>query len=377
MQGETINPGASGSGNINGPTTTSGESSAQVSEATLYLYLSSIEKSQQSSKEHERDPAIPYLPLLQFPLSNVPMTPDDFQKIMLDAQEKCVNAFCDQWVKAEAEKAAQFRQNVADKIRLGLDRLVNVAIGGTTEGDKVAFVATATALFMVIATSLAQVGSITAISGSEIPGLATIKDLVTSSINLNLIPSDMRAELGLIGAVFASVLFYPAISGALATTGIADEKTFNLAFAKKYAKQVSKLVESPEFENFALVVLFKGKAVDPAEAKTLLATMKLVMLFTALALVYRVETGHVIGDDVKGMMDGITKLPEGDPRLEIVEHIKQLLGLLPGNGEMLKELFYKYFDSTPTVEHLLEPSRLVKGAVEIHDYERIGSTPVD
>jgi len=191
----------------------------------------------------------------------------------------------------------------------------------------------------------------------------------------------MRAELGLIGALFAAAAFYPAMMRTMGEAEASGGQIKDASFAKDYAGQVAKLVGSEDFDAMVKYALIEkmpnADKMDEATKLRLIAAVKLIMLMTALALVSKVEMGHLTGLDIAGMIKGEVKLPKGDPRIPLLALIGQQLRALPRRQRAtLLEAIFEYFDTDPSVDDLLEPSHLLQEGADNHEFERSSQNAV-
>lgn len=346
------------------------ENPVGVAAAGTVIYLSSLESVSKSEHAHDRDTTLPYSPVLPFPFSNVPLGPIEFGKVIVEAYQKCVQSICDAWVEQTKKSAENQKKEWKDRIRLGLDQLTKAAVGSD---QSVSTVAGGTALVMIIVsfmTPAGQVQQVQMLSAIQQPGVNVIQGLSQVAASAGLIPGHMQAELGLLGGLLAASTFYPSMVSVMKET-LKGEEGYTMKFAAAYAKQVAKLVQGPQFDAFIHTMLLTGKDLTDREKQNALVGVKLAFLFAALGLVYKVETGHVIGGDIAGMLDGTTKLPQKDPRILLIEMINSYLTLMPNQGKDLKTAFVGYFDDNPSIEDISSPARMINSLKENKDYERL------
>ena len=127
--------------------------------------------------------------------------------------------------------------------------------------------------------------------------------------------SDMRAELGLLGAALLQGASYMAVAQSVVKTGggapVDPEVT-----AKNYAEEILKLIGSGQLTNLVSALMTaksaEGKPVDKALTlqlvKVLDAQLKIILLSTALAGLYKSEkeggTGWITSEDYLGLLSG-------------------------------------------------------------------------
>lgn len=227
-------------------------------------------------------------------------------------------------------------------------------------GDKSARnnVVTMTSMLVISASFIGNVGG----SMQAMPASETPFNVICDSIGpiQNMIPSDMRAELGLIGAMFATGAMYQAAVVTVAK-GVAGPN-IDLKFAKNYAAQTIGWIKSEEFNNF-LGAMFIGKTengqpITEERKKQIAAIMKVTLLMNALALIEKVQIGHLTGEELKAMIDpeGAIKIGANDSRAPLIQLIRENLKQMtePQKEELLSSLF-AYYETQPKLEKLTEP----------------------
>lgn len=135
-------------------------------------------------------------------------------------------------------------------------------------------------------------------------------------------------------------------------SGAKDQKTIKSDFVKNYTARILSTINDPTF-NSTLAKLFPNDT-------QLIPTAKLILLATALGLSYRAETGHMIGLDFLGLVNGSITLPAGDPRLGLIAAFQATLGEMK-NQNQIKQRLSDYFDSQPSLDSLLEPADALAG----------------
>lgn len=220
-----------------------------------------------------------------------------------------------------------------------------------------------TASFLIAA---GFVGSFMAIAEGPTAGSLGVSPIQEAWSHVaNLIPSDMRAELGLIGALFAAGTIYHATIQTIGE-GEGGGKPRDVNFAKNYAEQTMKLVMGEEFRNFVMAMLINktenGKPLDEAQQMKYLATLRAVLLSAALALVYKVEAGEagrITGQEFADMLKGKIPIPEGDIKGTLVTMIMAQLQFIPEKERVsVIAALIEYMDSNPDVDDLLDPDKV-------------------
>ncbi len=156
-------------------------------------------------------------------------------------------------------------------------------------------------------------------------------EMINNPQNTTMIPSDMRAELGLLGAVFASgaVTYAAAVSTGQAIGG--GTKPNEPAVAQNYGNKVLSLVSSPQFTNF-LTAFYTPKTennqpLSTQQQQTIterINILKLSLIGTALMALYKSTGGSISGPDFLGMITGTTK-PQNSTEAQLVAAFQQTL----------------------------------------------------
>lgn len=179
------------------------------------------------------------------------------------------------------------------------------------------------------------------------------------------IMGDMRAELGLIGAIFAAGIQYFTVAQGIAAGGKGGSSK-DAAFAKGYAENILGLMRSAGFNAYLLAIVTQsvpnGKTLDPQRAQELVAMVKIILLSSALAMLYQVEAGKMTGIEFGGMLNGNIKLEAGELKAHLASQIKGNLKLLsPKDQENVLNLLMEYFDGDPSIDSLADPSKVFAG----------------
>lgn len=178
--------------------------------------------------------------------------------------------------------------------------------------------------------------------------------------------SDMSVQLGIIGSIFAAGIQYFTI--AQLASGAADGKATkkDLAFAKGYAENMLALVGTPHFNSYLTAIVAqsvpKDTTTSPQRSIELVAMLKVILLSSALAMVYKAEAGKMTGTEFAGMLSGNIKFEAGDVRASLITQIKTNLKLLsPKDQEKFLLTLLEYFDGDPSIDTLADPSKVFSG----------------
>lgn len=202
------------------------------------------------------------------------------------------------------------------------------------------------------------------------PTLGTVQmNPVVSMYNQVAVPvmGDMRAELGLIGAMFSAGIKYFTVAQAAAEAS--GDKLKDGAFAKGYAENIIGLISSASFNQYLAAIVIrstpKGQTLDPKRAEELVAMVKIILLSSALAMLYQVEAGKMKGAEFAGMLNRTIAFPETDIRSRLVDLIKAHLKLMnPSDKEKTIAALLQYFDGDPSIDSLADPSKVFAGLYE-------------
>lgn len=138
---------------------------------------------------------------------------------------------------------------------------------------------------------------------------------------------------------------------------------YDQAFAKTYAKRTLSAIFNPRFEK-AIETLF-GKEVPKEVVAQKIQLAKLALLAQTLGFSYVQETGGMTGQEFLDIIDGTLKLPKEDYRQSLATVFRFYLNQLdPQNQLWLLEKLKNYFDASPELKRLSEPSRVFSGLFE-------------
>lgn len=179
------------------------------------------------------------------------------------------------------------------------------------------------------------------------------------------VTGDMRAELGLIGAIFAAGVQYFTIAQ-IASSSAVGTKPKDGAFAKGYAENIVSLVGTNSFNQYITALVVRGASTSEPlsedRIKELTAMIKLVLLSSALTMLYKAEAGKMTSEEFVGMLQGEIAFEEGDVRATLVGLINAHLNQLsPRFREKVLISLLEYLDSDPSIDTLAEPAKVLAG----------------
>ena len=331
------------------------------------IYLDQLSKADQ-------DLIIQYLLSSQFPVLTPPQaaySSNNHQTANIEgagalkmdqARHDIVTAMLDSWLESIQKTAEQNKRIAEKKVIEKLDLAYQeFKRQGARESD---------GNFPLFVVGLIIVG--TGIHQSILPDptLGTVQmNPVVSMYNHVAIPvmGDMRAELGLIGAMFSAGIKYFTVAQAAAEGS--SEKLKDGAFAKGYAENIIGLISSNSFNQYLMAIVVrsipKGQTLDPKRSSELVAMVKIILLSSALAMLYQVETGKMKGAEFAGMLSGTIVFPEADIRSRLIDLIRSHLKLMnPKDREKTLTALLEYFDGDPSIDSLADPSKVFAGLYE-------------
>lgn len=176
-------------------------------------------------------------------------------------------------------------------------------------------------------------------------------------------------------ANFATIMTFPAGAGT-------NAPKIDYEFARNYAKQILKEVNGSDFNSFAMAIIThstqEGEKLEPKKVTTLIRMLKVAMLSTALAFLYKMESsfggkgGGIGGKEFVSLLDGTIPVKEGDPKYALVESINELLGppMSPVEKNQVLATLSNWVDSSQglgliKVSPLFENLRMDRGAATI------------
>lgn len=223
--------------------------------------------------------------------------------------------------------------------------------------------------FPIFAVGLIIVG--TGIQATMIPDqvVGTVQfNPVVNMYNNVAVPviSDISVQMGIIGSIFAAGIQYFTIAQLAAGGGDGKAAKKDLAFAKGYAENMLGLVASPSFNSYLTAIVAqsipKDTTTSPQRSLELVAMLKIILLSSALAMVYKAEAGKMTSFEFVGMLSGTIKFEAGDVRASLITQIKANLKLLsPKDQEKFLVTLLEYLDSDPSIDTLAEPAKVFAG----------------
>lgn len=235
----------------------------------------------------------------------------------------------------------------------------------TVREDPEAAIPFMTASFVIAASFIGDAHMVVDTASTELVGVNPIQDAATQFHHI--VPPDFRDNANLVVNLFAMGVMYYATAETIGGVG-KGERPKDLNFARNFAKGVIDKVNSNDINALLGAMLVhkseKGEPVTKDRINQMATMAKLIMLALALAIVYKVQTGWLTGQEFAGMMNGEISLPKGEMESEVLQTMKNLLQQLPPE-ERVKVLIalMEYFDSNPSVEAMLNPKKVYESGL--------------
>lgn len=244
------------------------------------------------------------------------------------------------------------------------------------EGDPSALLVlpTVTAASIVVGSDFLG-GAITAGTAPIQVGMAATPYEQMNEHYVAMIADDHRAELGLIGAMFSVGIAAQSNAAVNVQAGNPDDPRKAKEFVESYAKNLlmvvkgSDTVTTQELAKF-ISPLLEAKGADPARLPILTAKLKLGMLATAIAMMYKqgttkmLGTGAITGQEFLDIASGkIVPKKTDDPLFHsLIAEMRSIIGsdVIPQNELVASlESIGAYLDNNPNMEKMLGSGGLI------------------
>lgn len=218
------------------------------------------------------------------------------------------------------------------------------------------------------------VGTLFVAAGGGAKDAMMIDTLSTSLVGVNpssnqapplqIYTPDIRAELGLLGAAMMQAAMVQANS--LTLFKAEGGKQESEITAKNYAEEILALVASNQLTGLVQAIITqnsdRSKPIDPSLASTLTVQLKLILLSSALAALYKAHkeggTGWIKKEDFLNLLAGNTFGPNQETMDKIVKEMNALFATMPDKGLATKALLAAFYDTNPHLSVLTNPSKL-------------------
>lgn len=315
----------------------------------------------------DQDLVLQYLLSAQFPILSPPQTQETTSTSsvgsiaqMEQKKHEIITQMLDSWL-ASLEKIAQENKRAAEKLALNkLEIAYHEFKKQQTDQPNELFPVFALG-FIIIGTGIQQALTPDPTTGVQLNPII--------NMNTEMLPpvlGDMRAELGLIGALFSAGIQYFTVAQIASKLANGKEAPKDATFAKGYAENILALVGTLPFNSYLMAIVSKSlpkeTTVAPQKAIELVASLKIVLLSAALAMLYQVETGRMTGDEFAAMLGGKIKFDQGDIRSKLITQLNQQLGLMSTKErEKVLTSLLEFFDGDPSLDTLADPSKVFAG----------------
>lgn len=196
----------------------------------------------------------------------------------------------------------------------------------------------------------------------------------------SLIPPDMRAELGLIGALFATVALNTAGASNLVERAKGGNKATDQELALKSAQNVINLMQNGVLSSFvigSMVNKMEGSNKLSEERKQELASqVKISLMALAVGALYKSDAKWITGQEFLSLINGDMKLKEIDENgkvtkyllsKEVVDQLEKLIPLIsaelksltPAERSKAEKSLAKYMDSNPNFAGFFDVNKSV------------------
>lgn len=190
---------------------------------------------------------------------------------------------------------------------------------------------------------------------------------VLNMYNQAIVPNvNQMVALGMIGAIYGAAIQYFTVAEIAAKGTETKDKKKDTLFAEGYAKNMIDLVKSSSFNSYLMAIVTqnvpKGETVSPESAFERIAMVKMILLSSALAILYQAEAGKMKGQEFAGMLNGTIQFAPGNIRAQLVSLIKANLDIVkdPKVKEAIITSLMEYFDTDPSIDNLSKPAELFK-----------------
>lgn len=179
---------------------------------------------------------------------------------------------------------------------------------------------------------------------------------------------DVQTQLGFIGSLFSTGIIYQTTVEGLVSKKNRNERDKNRDSANQYAKNMIQLTTGVAFGDFVKTMLMskinKGELTE-ARKEELLAFVKIVLLSTALAFLYKVQTGKITGQEFGDMINGKMNLEPNSMEAKLVQLIRHFSGSLSSaENAKIHESLIAYMDNDPKINNLLDPGHAFEGLLQ-------------
>lgn len=256
---------------------------------------------------------------------------------VLDAWSDNIKEIVEKSRREESDPFYLAKLEEARKDRLGMVETFRSAVENISNSGNPDALAFATTSLVITAGFTGYNAGVTDVVSTNMVSFTPQVDEISGVFNQQaaLQGNDMRAELGMLGTLMINLAVrYTEIEGMKAPK-LLDPK---LA-ASSYADKILKIVNSDQIGTFLMALLVskgeKSDQVSPGRVAQLSATVKAILLATALAALYKATYGGMTSQEFKDLMTGKMP-PKTDQETTLVAHLSEHLATLePSQREAL------------------------------------------
>lgn len=191
------------------------------------------------------------------------------------------------------------------------------------------------------------------------PGANPVQDMA----NRTLAP--LSNDLSMLMPVFCMCAVYQTSLQMVGDVG-KSEGPKNLDFARQFAENMIGIINSSNFQSFLNVLITanaaRGNPVGPDRMNQLMASLKLVLLSSALAMVYIAEAGKMTDVEFQAMLNGTMTFPGDDIKSKLLSAMQtQLNAMAPADKAMILSALSSFFNGNPSLDQLSNPATVFAG----------------
>jgi len=287
-----------------------------------------------------------------------------------------------QMAKSAEELSEAQKEDLKNRIRLGLENFFGSSVEHTTKGSMQTERSSAFTAFSLGSVASMMVLSASALGQIQTPAMSGVQQAELFGLHpglIDMVPPALQSTV-IAFAAFVTVGLFAPVMQSLAIDSSNGGDIYQDTFAAPYAALVAMSVEKGSIRQLA-EQLFAGKANVPMEE--LINKAELSVLFGSLVALYKAETGWVNGSELLSLLEGgsvfeaIKNEDENDPRLAIVRLIQDRLKGLSGEE---KEKFVKshidHYRDDKWTDDLIGQSGLLGLLGKNMDYEQLTENAV-
>lgn len=225
---------------------------------------------------------------------------------MLDAWSDNITAIAERTRREDSNPIHLAKVEEARRDRLGIVESFRSAVDNISQGENPNALALVATSLVITAGFTGYNAGVTDVVSTNMVSFTPQVDEMSGvfSQQAGLMQGDMRGELSMLGALMVNLAVrYTEIEG----MNVAKATDPRLA-ASSYADKILKIVNSDQIGTFLMALLVSkgesGQQISPERAAQLSATVKTILLATALAALYKATYGGMTPQEFKDLMTG-------------------------------------------------------------------------